>query len=854
MNQSLRLLYLGFFLSGAAALVYQIVWQRMLTLVFGLSTISVAAVLAAFLAGLALGARLAGPLADRSARPIRLYAGIELGIALLGVATLFFIPPLMDAFAVLYGVLEPGWYGSNLVRFGLAFVAIGIPSTLMGATMPVMARMVTNATGSTAQGFGQAYALNTLGSVLGAAIGGFLLLKLIGAQNALLCAVAVNALVAGLAWLVDRSLPAEGGAAAPGGAPEVAVTGVASGPATAGYHPRFAVLVAALSGFLALAYEVAWIRLLAIFTLNSVYIFTMVVSVYLVALALGAALTTWLLRHRRVTELPLLATCQLVQALLVPVLLAAAPLAIGLRLTSGELSERAIFLREYLLVAAVVFVPTLLIGVTLPLLVSLASRTTADAGRLVGRIYAWNAIGTISGAALAGVVLIPLLGLRGCLLLLAGGNLAIAAGAMVTAAAPPRWSRGLVPGAAAAFALLLALLPANTRFYLPTEIPGEDVIYYAEGPSATIHVAEYDDGRSTHRTLYVDSKSVAGTYDEIVTDQKMLAHLPLLLHPEPERALTVGFGTGGTSYSMLQHKVEAHCVEIEPRVPEAAHLFESQNGGIVGPGRDSRFFRLILDDARAWLHVAPERYDVIVTDLTSIQYRGNGNLYTRECFELVQQQLRPGGIGAAWVPITGITPEALRVLARTFRSVFPHTSVWYSINLPTDFVILIGTEEPLALDLQRMRERINAPLVERDLAAIGMDNVYKLTAGLLLAEDAVARFVGPGPLHTDDLPILDYLTHAAPYHNTFSENMVRLLAHRSDPGNFVARWPAAAGGDPPPAWPAWRTASSHLIRGHVAMRTNTPDRVARARAAYTEAIEIIPDDARTRALLAELTR
>jgi spermidine synthase len=852
MNVRIPLLYVCFFLSGAAALIYQIVWQRMLTLVFGLSTVSVAAVLAAFLAGLALGARWAGPLTDRSKQPTRLYAWVELGIAVLGLATLVAIPLLMEAFTALYALLAPGWFGSNLIRFGLAFIAVGVPSLFIGATVPVMARMIAEHAGSTAIGFGRSYAVNTAGSVCGAALAGFYLLRLIGTQNALFCAVAGNLVVVGLALLVARVAQGQNAPAA-----ETADPHASRAPDSATQritlHPRFALSVAALTGFLALAYEVAWIRLLAVFTLNSVYVFAMVVSVYLAALSIGAAIATALLRVARLHVLTILAVCQLLLALTVPVMLFAVPFATELNIISGDLSEREVFMREYGLVAAIVFAPTLLIGITLPLLVSLASQTVANSGKLVGRIYAWNAVGTIAGAALTGVVLIPFLGLRGTLMLLASGNLIIVAAAAYAADRPSKAFQAMLPAGAALFAVLLALLPGAVRFYVPRDIPGEKVLYYAEGPSATVHVAEYGEDGDTHRALFVDSKSVAGTYDEIVTDQKMLAHLPLLLHPDPQRALTVGFGTGGTSFSMLQHRIKVDCVEIEPRVPEAFALFKSENFGLVGPQHDSVNYQLVLDDARAWLHVAPHQYDVIVTDLTSIQYRGNGNLYTAECFQLSRDQLKPGGIGAAWVPITGITPQALKVLINTFQTVFPHTSVWYSVNLPTDFVILIGTDERLALDLAAIQQRMAVPLVQKDLARIGMDNVYKLAAGLLLADNAVRNYVGDAALHTDNRPVLDYLTHAAPYQNTFGENMRQLLAQRVNAAEFVVTWPDDDAESPPERWQNWFAASELLIQGHMAIRSNAPGSRRAAREAYAAALELVPQDARTRRLVNEVS-
>ncbi len=848
------MLYLCFFLSGAAALVYEVVWQRMLTLVFGLSTLSVAAVIAAFLGGVALGARFSGPVADRTSRPLRLYAFVEFGIALAGFASLFFIPSLMRVFATLYTVAEPGWLLSNVIRFALACVAIGLPSLLIGATMPLMTRVASRQVGSTAVGFGGCYAVNIAGSVVGTIAAGFFLLRLIGVEGALYCAVGVN-LVACLLAFTLREHPVETGPSPtePAASPPAPTR---SRDHTGVHHPAistsFACVAALVTGAAALAYEIAWVRLLAIFTLNSVYIFPMVLSVYLTALALGSAAVAFLARRVRFNALAALALTQLLQALLVPVLLTFAPQASRLGITGSGRSSAEILRAEYALVAAVVFVPTLLIGFTLPLLVSLAARCVEESGRLIGRVYAWNTLGSIAGAGLTGVVLIPFLGLRGSLLLLAGINLAIVAAATYAGGHRATWLRSLTPAAASAFALALAFLPGTTRFYLPPGPEGEMVRYYAEGPSATVHVVEYSGDGGRHRTLFVDSKSVAGTYDDIVTDQKMLAHLPLLLHPDPQRALTVGFGTGGTSYSMLQHGLKVDCVEIEPRVVDAYHLFESENHGIVGPDHDTVHFRLILDDARAWLTVAPERYDVIVTDLTSIQYRGNGNLYTAEAFRLMQAQLNPGGIGAAWVPITGITPEALKLVIRTFQSVFEHTSVWYMINLPTDFVIVVGTEQPLEIPLAEIARRMSVSRVQRDLAPIGMDNAYKLAACLLLAESDVAQYVGGGPLHRDYRPVLDYLTHATPHRNTLPENLTELIVHRRDPVAYIVNWPGEPGGTVRERWSRWFAASRALIRGHIALRSTYEGHFDDARAAYEVSLEQVPTDVRTRALVAEM--
>ncbi len=843
MNRRLWLLYVCFLVSGASALIYQIVWQRMLTLVFGVTTFSVAAVVSAFLAGQALGARVFGGPVDRSRRPVHFYAGIELGIGLLGLLSAWMVPSILEAFIAVYRTLAPGWFGSNLIRFGLTFVAVGIPSTLIGATAPAMARLVSRWAGSIGVGFGRFYAVNTVGAVLGAALAGFVLIRQIGVHSTLLCAVAGNALVVALALLAAR-LSRDPAAESPAPA----------GPSAGGTIPldsrsRFALAVAAVAGFVALAYEIVWVRLLAVFTLNSVYVFTMILTVYLTGLAVGSALAARLLR-RGTDPVRALVLVQLGLALFAPLTIAAAPAAIGVNIMQTDASETWIFGMEYVMALGVALLPGVLIGMTLPLLAGVFRVSVSQAGAVVGKLYAWNAVGTIAGTTATGLLLIPFLGLRGTLLGLAACNVLIAAAADRMADRRSIGGCTHTLAGAGVFALLVAFVPGHVRFYRPSPLPDEIILTYAEGPHATVHVAQYGLGADSYRILYVDSKSVAGTYDQIVTDQKMLAHLPLLLHPNPERSLTVGFGTGGTSYSMTLHGITVHCVEIEPCVPRTCRLFESENFGLVGPDRDAGLFRLILDDARAWLHVAPDPYDVIVTDITSIQYRDNGNLYTAEYFRLMKDRLAGGGLAVAWVPISGITPDQLKVLIRTFVAVYPHASAWYMINTPTDFVILVGGAERLTLDLHDMAQRMNRAMVRRDLDRIGLADAYKLTACLLLAEDDLRRYAGDGPIHTDDRPILDYMTHASPYRNTLSANLREMLRQHSNAAAFVSRWPEEPSAERAiEKWNRWYAAARHLMEGFAWLMDENADRLAQMRTSYEAAVECVPEDAGSRALL-----
>jgi spermidine synthase len=334
----------------------------------------------------------------------------------------------------------------------------------------------------------------------------------------------------------------------------------------------------------------------------------------------------------------------------------------------------------------------------------------------------------------------------------------------------------------------------------------------------------------------VDGQPVAGTSPSSVIDQKMLAHLPLLLHPAPHRALTVGFGSGGTSYSMSLHGIDVDCVEIERAVPGAAGQFDSENHGILSHPR----FRLIIDDARSWLRVAPVRYDVIVTDCTNIQYRSNADLYTVDYFRLMKARLTADGLAAAWVPTNGIEDGDLKTLVRSFRQVFPHTSVWFMNSMPTDFVILVGTPDVLSIDLERLRRGIAQPGVAADLEAVGFTDPARLAYTFLAGEEDVPRYLGDGALNTDDRPVLAYSTYGATFHPTAAGNLLRLLACRGDVARFV-RHPADT-----ETMLRQYAASNDLALGHIACL------VGSSRAAlgyYLESSRLLPGDAALKVLL-----
>ncbi len=696
-----------FFLSGASALIYELLWQRLLNLTFGVSTLCVSAVIASFMTGLALGGLLMGRWADRSNRPLHLYAAMEAAIALAGLL----IP---SALALTTGIQDRSGLGTNptlgtfhfwplLASFGV----LCVPTTLMGATVPLMGRLIALNSRHPGFSFCWMYGANTLGAAVGAALTGFVLLPVLGMQQTLWIAMGLNLVAACLALAAARRSPAcripieeEG-------------IDMASCQRSSETPPAWLLAICALlTGIVSTGLEVAWTRIIGILTSNSAYGFAQVLTVVLLGFVLGSFLSAWWSR-RAGDPWTKVAVCQFFLAgttlILLPHFHSTPRWVIEV---SDTAPPGAIFLREFLLTAAALLAPSILMGTSLPLLASMI-QIRSRFGLSLGRLYAVNTLGCAVGPFLVGFWLIPRLGIHATLGVQAAVSLLVGLIAWILArksSLPWRLAGGaaVLAGAAAAW----HVIPVGGYFKSPVESPRK-LLYYAEGDCAIVAVVEESNGI---RTILVDGQPVAGTAGTSIVDQKMLAHLPLLLHPNPKRALTVGFGSGGTSYSMGLHGIDVDCVEIERCVPGAAELFVSENHEIIGQPN----YRLIFDDARAWLHAAPEPYDVIVTDCTNIQYRSNGDLYTTDYFHLMRDRLTQQGVAAAWVPANGIREEDLQTLLRSFQAVFPHTSVWYINTLPTDFLIVVGTQTPLRIDLADWSARMHSPGVYADLAAVGI--------------------------------------------------------------------------------------------------------------------------------------
>ncbi len=789
-----------FFLSGAGALVAESAWQRMMLLVFGASAPGTTVILGALFLGLAGGSLLGGRLLTRVRDAALFYAAAEfvVGLSVLAVPVLL---RLADRLQLAYLQETGSGDGAHFVLRLLLCLGAVLPATLaMGATIPAMNRMLAERGGRVGDAVALAGGVNTLGAVFGCLATGFVLINRLGTSASLAAAAGCNLAVGALALWIFRDRPER-----PGRVPASAASAPAA-PADEPLHPtvrRFLPWLYFLTSMLALGYEIVWLRLLGLYNTSSFATFTLTLAVYLGGSAAGSLLLYPRLA-RRLHAVGIFALSSLgtaATALLGLTATYAMPRFnrefISLPGNAGALDMADVLTVEAAYAMTVVFLPAVFLGLAFPAVCQALVRDNAETDRVSGRLFCLGNLAAGTGVLVVGLWAIPAVGLirTGAIMM----ALNLGAGMLLL-----RW---LPPGALAARRVLVPVAwlslaaTAAFAFFAPPPFrigrlvsdgagwwirpPGQAIIPTSlrvleqrDGPSATVTVVEpagQPPGEPVRR-IYVDGQLVASTDAGSKVDSKMLAHLPLLLHPRPQRALTVGFGSGGTTWSMARHDIAVDCAEIEPEVVRAAGWFESQNGRVL----ERPNVRVIVDDARHHLHMTPLRYDVIATDVTNLQYKQNGYLYTRDYFALMRSRLTADGIACAWIPMAAITADEFRILLRSFQAVYPHASLWFINSTETNFAILIGTPGPLRIDLARVAEGFANPEVRRDLQEINVVHPYQFANFLHLDEAGFREFTGDGPLHTDDRPILEFTSPLSFYQKapTFTANLAGVMRRR----------------------------------------------------------------------------
>jgi spermidine synthase len=783
----LLLLFAG---SGCSALIYEIVWYHLLQLAIGSTAVSLGVLLATFMGGLCIGSLWFPRLRLARQHPLRIYAFLEMGIALCGLLVLFGIP-LIDRIYV--AGAEHGLPGM-LLRGFIAAVCLLPPTILMGASLPAIVRWIE----STPRGvswWGLLYGGNTMGAVFGCLLAGFYLLRLFNTAVATYVAAAINIAVALISFVLVKWTPAQAAPEDGGAEPEFRSEPAQPDEGEASRWPVYVTI--AISGACALGAEVIWTRLMGMLLGATVYVFSIILAVFLLGLALGSTGGAWLVRSIR----PRLALgwCQILLAFAIAwtayMIADSLPYwPINPLLTVNPWDT---FQLDMVRCLWAILPPTILWGASFPLaLASVASRGE-DSGKTVGGIYAANTLGAIFGALVTSLMLIPWIGTqqsqRVILILSALSALFV-----------------LVPFIAKHKAILAAtrltalLILAGVFAVTLDPIPGELIAYgrrmvintgksrvllTKEGRNSSVAITQWNDGAIE---IDVNGHVEATTETFDMKLQRMVGHLPALLHPNPKSVLGIGFGAGVsagtfTTYPGIEHITVC---EIEPVIPPISTRYFYQQDYDV---KDNPRTRIVYDDARHYVLTTTEKFDIIASDPLDVFVKGTAALYSKEYFESVKKHLNPGGYFSLYVPLYESDVRTVKSELATFFEVFPYATVWANtINGQGYDMVFLGQAEPLKINVDEVEQRLArpdyAPVVE-SLREIGIGSAVELFSTFAGQKaDYAAWLQGADINHDSDLR-LQYIAGWG-INSTMEDEIYRqMIAYRRPPVNIFTGSP-----------------------------------------------------------------
>jgi spermidine synthase len=782
---SFAVLLVCFFFSGATALVYEVVWLRMLGLIFGHTVYALTTVLAAVMAGLGLGAFLFGrarPFRD----PIRIYGVLELGIGVYCALIPGLVFPLVSPlYLALHRLLGLSYGAFSFVQFLLLFSFLLVPTTLMGGTLPLLSQALVKREGSITRIVGTLYSLNTLGAVVGATLAGYGLIPAFGNRTTLWLAAALNLAIGLAAIEYARRLGGSTAVEATRRSERSASPQAASASRAAGRLAPIILAAFGVSGAASMVYEVAWTRALSLVVGSSTYAFTAMLVAFLLGIAGGAALYSWLWGTRR-ASLAAFAGLQAGIGLAAMALLLSFERTPELFVAAFAWSDSSTLVQslQFLVSAGALLPSTLLIGATFPCAVALAARSATRVAADVGRLYGANTLGAVAGTILAGFVLIPAVGVHRSIQLAISTNLlmagalwmisndtaparrwGVAAAAVVIAAGVffiPHWDQRVMSSGPAIYPhmYLQASKASDIGAALRGMEVGMEVVFYRDGPSATVAVTRVGE----NVVLRINGKADASTQMDVPT-QLMLGHLPLLLHPHPLTVLVIGLGSGMTAGAVAQYPIEhLDIVEIEPAVIEASRFFTQQNGDVL---KDPRV-RTLIADARNYLLTTSDRYDLIISEPSNPWIGGIASLFSREFFELARQRLKPGGVMVQWVQGYSLAPEDLQMIVKTFRTSFPATSVW---RVAVGDYLLLGKTQPAPIEIALLKDRyLTNPAIKHDLEVVGLRDWTAIFGDFMLGEADAARYSDDAEVNADDRLPLEFSAPRALYTDTMAAN------------------------------------------------------------------------------------
>ena len=750
------------FSSGACALIYQTVWMRDFRLIFGVSTLATGAVLAIFMGGLGLGSAILGRRADKHPHPLALYGKLEIGIAVSAALTPLLLMIVRAAYLRTGGEASLGNAAATLIRLALSALVLAVPTILMGGTLPAAARAVESSDDAGRRRLALLYGINTLGAVTGALLSTFVLLERFGNRATLLIAAVVNVIVGVIAVTAGRKESVDEIAPKKGAKEPAAVKGPALPPA-------LVLLAAALVGFAFLLMELVWYRMLSPILGGTTFMFGLVLAVALAGIGIGGAAYSFGRSTRTATAAGFAVTCTLeALAMIAPFAMGDRIALLANRLRAGVDSFGSHVFSWGVVTVIVVLPAAIIAGYQFPLLISLLGRGREGVGRETGLAYAWNTGGSIAASLLGGFLLLPSLGAIGSWKLATLVLIALGAVSLWFALKSSRDKKALViPAAAtvAAIACMFALGPTALWRHSGIGAGRAPIPVNANAERDWVHafrrmLIEDRDGRESSIALisgddlglYVNGKSDGSARTDSGT-QVMAGMLGALLHPDPQKAMIVGLGTGTTSgwLAAIPSMQKVDVVELEEVVVELAEHFAPVNRDAMKNPKH----HTVVADAREVLQTTAESYDIIFSEPSNPYRAGIASLYTREFYRAASARLRPNGIFIQWVQLYAVDERSVQTIFATLRTAFPHVETWTTTH---GDIALVASKQPIVFDVARVRGRLaQEPWRSAAHGAWRVETAEGVLA-YFLANESVSQAMAEQAteLNTDDRVVIEF--------------------------------------------------------------------------------------------------
>lgn len=767
------IVYFLFLFSGITALIYEVVWTRMLTIIFGHTMFSVSVVLAAFMAGLGFGSYFSGFLTDhignnkrcsnekdleeglledrKAATTLLLYGWVEISIFL----ACSIVSLILFEFSAIYS-----WFSSFIpesvaiqttVKFLFAFGLMFIPTSLMGATLPMISKYYITDNTKLGTQVGVLYGINTLGAAVGCFLTGFFLIAAFGVLQTVLSAGLLNLFI-GISAIRIYQESAEDDQS-------IRLSHFTRPSFEWGEKQKVWIVISFVCGFTALAYEVLWTRLLVFSISSTVYSLSMMLGVFLLGIMLGSWLVVTVFR----SSLNLRAVLICLQASIGFYVIAS--LYNMDKLLSSPWNGYnlqnpiATFGQYFLDASALMFFPTIALGMSFPILIKMISGSHQNIGKGTGLIYGANTFGAVLGSLSAGLLLLPRLGAQQSLLLVATLNLIMMLYLFRTSSYLTSALRKMMTVVLAGIIVAVNMsMPSDLldRFFMRDSTGHRDInklLYFKEGLTDTVAVFKDNYGilDPDAKRLITNGLSMSAANFIASRYMKLLAHTPIMLVDNPKDILVVCFGTGQTTGAAAAHpKVKSvDSIDLSENVVQAGNIFSSHNYNAL----KNKKINIIIEDGRNHLLTTQKMYDVITSEPPPPRTAHTVNLYTKEYYEIAQMRLKPDGIMAQWVPLHSQSKNEVLMHFKTFLSVFPHAMAWMPV---ANEILIIGSNSPINIDLEKLRERFSDPVVSSLMKEIQISDVFLFLGNIWFLEDQMNELSKAQPIITDNRPSIEF--------------------------------------------------------------------------------------------------